>query len=462
MMRLLLPLIFVSILLVTAGKCPFHDILSDLGLYTTSDELVNIDNHENYLRQLSIEAKKPPVRKPSPRPTRVPAPMPTARPMFRPTPQPTAMPSDVTYLPSAVCANTVSGTLNDLTICDVVSSIENDLDSILNTFSLMQKSKFFGSVIRLAFHDAAEVLVFDSSDRYGPDGCLSRSQDNIGLIESSKLTSTVIEPMWQRHCSTGISRADFWVLLAKLVVEKSALLGSAVVTVPFYYGRKDNLECDGGKGRLPSATVSRVVDTNSFFASHMNLSSVEVITLLGAHSVGHVSPSQSGFGIVNNQLNTSSYLSNAFDGTPHILDNKYYITLVNSRWDLDNAVSNSHLQDYIERRKFQVMLNIDMSLAWSIENSDKSLKNFCGGPTTTYPTMKPTTKPSKSPTLRPTSSSSSLCTRESSTLETIDTYVRSNTAFVNAFATAMSKMSNSGYSYDTVTGKLGKLSKMTC
>jgi hypothetical protein len=41
--------------------------------------------------------------------------------------------------------------------------------------------------------------------------------------------------------------------------------------------------------------------------------------------------------------------------------------------------------------------------------------------------------------------------RESSTLETIATYVRSNTAFVNAFATAMSKMSNSGYSYDNVT-----------
>ncbi len=459
-MRSILLVTFVTLLITISGKCPFHDILSDLGLYsgdTTTSNDVDVGSDEHYLRQLSIKSKPPPSK--TRRPTRNPTNKPSSRPT---TSKPTVMPTTLTYLEPAICLNNVTQSINDTTICDVVSNIENDLDLILDTYTIFQKSNLFGSVIRLAFHDAGEVLVFNSTDTYGPDGCLSISDDNAGLIESSKLTSTVIDPMWQRYCSTGISRADFWALLAKFVVEKSALLGLTEVTVPFYYGRKDALECDIGKGRLPGATMTTVEETNNFFFTHMNLSSIDVITLLGAHSVGHVSPSQSGFGIVDDKLNKTSYLSNAFDSTPHILDNKYYMTLVNSRWTLDNAVANSHLQDYIEKKKVQVMLNVDMSLAWSIETSSNGLKTSCGGRTTNYPTMKPTRKPSKAPTVKPTSDSSSACSRESSTLDTIETYIRSNTAFVEAFAIAMSKMSNSGYSYDNYEGKLGTLHKMSC
>ena len=76
---------------------------------------------------------------------------------------------------------------------------------------------------------------------------MSDDPESKGLLEAESLVNSLLDPIWQEYCDS-ISRADFWVLIGKLVVEKAAL-----INIPYQYGRKDNLECSAGKGRLPSA-----------------------------------------------------------------------------------------------------------------------------------------------------------------------------------------------------------------
>lgn len=109
------------------------------------------------------------------------------------------------------------------------------------------KSAIFGSVIRLAFHDAGEADVSKIDDHLGPDGCLSNDRGSAGLVEPNSIVQVYVEPLYQAVCDR-ISRADFWVLLAKLVLEQAIV---PALPVPYQYGRRDNVECEGGAGRLP-------------------------------------------------------------------------------------------------------------------------------------------------------------------------------------------------------------------
>ena len=115
-------------------------------------------------------------------------------------------------------------------------------------------SDIYAQAIRLAFHDAGEVDLTDSSDQLGPDGCLSASPDSKGIIESTSYVYTLIEPLWQDYCEY-LTRADFWALIGKLAVESSAKpvdnIPGGYITIPYQYGRKDNKQCSLMTGRLP-------------------------------------------------------------------------------------------------------------------------------------------------------------------------------------------------------------------
>ena len=99
------------------------------------------------------------------------------------------------------------------------------------------------------------------ADKNGPDGCLSATSANAGLIESTSLVTTVMEPIWQKHCAT-ISRADFWVLFAKLAVERADPTNT--IRIPFQYGRKDNYNCSTGENRLPGAQLGLTAISHVF------------------------------------------------------------------------------------------------------------------------------------------------------------------------------------------------------
>jgi hypothetical protein len=334
--------------------------------------------------------------------------------------------------------------MTSATMCKIRANVDADLNTLLASYSELQKSRLFGSALRLVFHDAAEMSS-DAADKLGADGCLSQSPDNFGLVESTSIAATVIESTWQKYCGQGISRADFWVLFAKLCAERSAALGGVTVTVPFYYGRIDNKgTCNPPSSRQPDALAASFSKTTSFFTK-MSLSSDDVVTLLGAHSVGHMSLSNSGFG--DDRAFDTNLEGNSWDQTPHILDNQYYVQLVNKPWDIQPATA-LHKQDYADRGSqnngnAHIMLNSDMSIAFPLAGANGLLPR-CGGNQNT-------------------------CAREQSSRALVDSFVASNAVFVSKFAAALAKMSNAGFSYGatagiaaSASGKLGALALMQC
>ena len=78
------------------------------------------------------------------------------------------------------------------------------------------RSSILAKAIRLAFHDAAEIDI-TQTDLLGPDGCLSRTYANAGLVTfgdyNATIVDTLFDPIYQRYCNL-ITRADFWTLLA--------------------------------------------------------------------------------------------------------------------------------------------------------------------------------------------------------------------------------------------------------
>lgn len=108
---------------------------------------------------------------------------------------------------------------------------------------------------------------------------------------------------------------------------------------------------------------------------------------------------------------------------------------MNIPWTFDPSVvgPNAHLQDYIDRNGGnQIMLNADMALAFILSNGAQ-LQQVCGG-------------------------GRNNCARESSTIALISTFIASNQAFVQQFASSYVKMVNVGYNYGTITnGKIGTL-----
>lgn len=138
-------------------------------------------------------------------------------------------------------------------VCSAYVGIKAAFPTLLPPNTTSAYADLIGKSVRLAFHDAGEADLTNVTDVMGPDGCLSDSSDNAGLVESTSPVQTVLEPLWQQYCDK-ISRADFWVLFAYLVVEYTAQPGT--VPLDYYYGRVDSHDCNAGAGRLPNPQFS--------------------------------------------------------------------------------------------------------------------------------------------------------------------------------------------------------------
>ena len=125
--------------------------------------------------------------------------------------------------------------------------------------------KIVGLAVRLPFHDAAE---FDqnTNDKFGPDGCLSTSPDNSGMVEADSIVNNLFEPIWQKYCDQ-ISRGDFWALIAAIAMENAD--PTKVLKIPRKWGRVDAIECDIQK-RLPDP-IEGSKDTKRVFVDQMGL-----------------------------------------------------------------------------------------------------------------------------------------------------------------------------------------------
>lgn len=170
-----------------------------------------------------------------------------------------------------------------------------------------------------------------------------------------------------------------------------------------------------------------------------------IVTLLGAHTLGHVHTDVSGYGVTTGQNQRPD--DNAWDSSPASFDNRYYQNMINVVWD--TAFPNGNDKNLWTRRgNNQIMLNSDMALAFDIAIDDDGLaaqNQRCGdraAPGGVYGCTRPTS------TDVPVGTGSLAIT-----------YASDNAAFLAGFANSYAKMTTVGYGVagQTPTGKLGTL-----
>ena len=187
-----------------------------------------------------------------------------------------------------------------------------------------RQANMAGNTLRVTFHDAGE---YDqtTTDLNGPDGCLSTSNPNHGLVETTTFVVSFLEPLWQTMCDK-ISRADFWAMMGKIAAE--AADPTLTLNIPMRFGRKDSVNCEGGINRLPDHQIG-ITEYQRVFVNQMGMSIAEGVALVGAHTVGHVHTEFSGFGIVATLAELSNApQTNGWDETTNIFDNQYYTSLI--------------------------------------------------------------------------------------------------------------------------------------
>ena len=224
------------------------------------------------------------------------------------------------------------------------------------------KTAVLGEILRLVFSDAAEYDRRAPHDSFGPDGCLSNTSRNKGLLESGRFTTTFIEDAWQDHCES-ISRADFWVMVGNIALEFSDPTGVMLSNLQYAFGRRDNQECTRARKlqihhqlkqhmnneewiddfhvshrrqhenttlvpieRIPDGTSHRLQDVSMLFITQLGLSINDAVTLMGAHTLGRVHPENSGYGLSNTEASWT-------DNTA-VFDNSYFRMLLSDDWAL--------------------------------------------------------------------------------------------------------------------------------
>jgi hypothetical protein len=431
--------IITAQLLATAASCPFASLLGGAGLPADSVHR-HLQGRGGGLAPPG--GQKPPPPPPQTNPTRAPtaAPtqgdvnLPTKQPSHAPTRPPTAPPTTQTTgcggpagclntaasLGPPVCAALAgSPFVQPASFCQVYFQVAAEFNAI----PLQNRKFLYGPIIRLAFHDAGEADI-TKPDSLGSDGCMSSDPANAGLTGSCDEVTVVLEPIWQRVCGK-ITRADFWVLLAKLAIEEAFPAG-VDVTIPFAYGRHDATECQGGSGRLPGAAHG-LEEIGRVFEVQMGLSEADAVTLIGAHSVGHVCPANSGFGI--NGAGTP------WDDTPDVLDSHFFQQLANLPWNRNDNIAGQY------QRPGAIMLNTDMSLAFDIHADDPSFATAAE-----FSRCQTEIRRADGSVARVGTCGEALHT----VYDLVRLYASEETVFANAFATSFEKMVTIGYS--TVPG----------
>ncbi len=211
---------------------------------------------------------------------------------------------------AAMCNKPASSAATKDDLQQIAYATRDEINALVAPMSDSDKAKFFATAFKLIFHDAAEADL-RSNDQLGSDGCLSYTEANEDLVSSTSIVNTVIEPMWQKYCDK-MSRADFWVLFAKLAMEKAD--GSHSLNLPFQYGRKDAKECAVSSSRLMDNQRGED-DFFRVYLQQMQLSVNDAVVLMGARSVGY---------------HTGGEYS--WDESPSVLDNGYFQLLSKSSW----------------------------------------------------------------------------------------------------------------------------------
>jgi hypothetical protein len=170
-----------------------------------------------------------------------------------------------------------------------------------------------GALVRLMFHDAFGGGGL--ANKGGMNGCIDfATADNNGLQEVVGQLNKLYPPF-----SSKISKADFWLLAANTAIKYATTAAKGVtlpgitptpgaLSLPFRYGRQDDLQCSD-KGLLPKPFFSWQQMT-AMFIDRIGLNVNQFTALLGAHGLGRAQKKNSG--VEGGWTLSQSTLSNGF------------------------------------------------------------------------------------------------------------------------------------------------------
>lgn len=233
-------------------------------------------------------------------------------------------------------------------------------------------------IVRISFHDCVG----------GCDGCVDvTKEENAPLADISNSMTELYESipdktLFGRH----LSRADFWALIGIRAV-RAAILASRPNTafeklgtsIEFRMGRKT---CTGGnnadesESQFPSGVESWGHVKTIFGPSGFGFTNKEIVTLMGAHSLGGLEADENGF-------------EGRWDTTPHVIDNEYYREMIKATNEYSveevqflhfsahhqwNALVDFDDTDDLEGGERRIMLSSDMCLlkSFTVSQADGS------------------------------------------------------------------------------------------
>ena len=175
------------------------------------------------------------------------------------------------------------------------------------------------ALLRLGWHSAATYSATEVPHGGTTGGATMRFDPESGYEENRglSLARDALRPIADLHPELSVS--DLWVLGSYVAVRH---MGGP--RIAFTAGRVD--AAAGGancppEARLPAWNASAPALRAGF--ARMGLGDRELVALMGAHSVGHTYPENSGFPYKQ------------WDNTPRRFDNAYYQLLLDSRWTED-------------------------------------------------------------------------------------------------------------------------------
>jgi hypothetical protein len=168
--------------------------------------------------------------------------------------------------------------------------------------------------------------------------------------------------------------------------------------------------------------------------------------LLGAHTLGHVHPENSGYTVPPTADSATNVAFNSWDGTPAAFNNNYYSVLLQGWTNIAQNDPALNLWIRPNNNPEIVMTNADMALAWDIAIDDalgvigqRCAPNVNGGPGCANPASDtfPTTR------------------------ALVQSFAQNNNLFLTSFASSFAAMVTVGYGSpgpndgNSASGKLG-------
>ena len=247
--------------------------------------------------------------------------------------------------------------------CQRTIEVEKIKELIKSSRTANNEFKFIAGFVRLAFHDCV-----------GPNGCNGcidhNKDDNKGL----KVYTDALDKL-HTEIATDLSVADFYALSALVALDMGISDDSRRFTNSFLEGRINCTTSPGQNavGQFPRATDG-IVATLKYFSEKFGFNSKETVALLGAHTLGRTTVTNSGF---NGPWVDTQSVNNPSLAPESTLDNQYYKELL---LDWQQQPIGGKFQWEREHHS-NMLLNCDLALTWdlnvtNIETGEVSCKSI--------------------------------------------------------------------------------------